>query len=142
MSAASERYHLWITDPAFDEKTREELLAIRQNTKEIEDRFYKYLEFGTAGLRGVLGAGTNRMNVYTVARATEGFARHLDTLGQTAKERVLPFPTIPAASRLNSRACRPPFSPRTASRYSCPMSFGRSRCCPSRSVTTRRLPAS
>ncbi len=87
MSAASERYHLWITDPAFDEKTREELLAIRQNTKEIEDRFYKYLEFGTAGLRGVLGAGTNRMNVYTVARATEGFARHLDTLGQTAKER-------------------------------------------------------
>lgn len=87
MSVAHDRYHLWITDPAFDETTREELLAIRQDTKEIEDRFYKYLEFGTAGLRGVLGAGTNRMNVYTVARASEGFARHLDTLGDEAKAR-------------------------------------------------------
>lgn len=87
MSVAHDRYHLWITDPAFDETTREELLAIRQDTKEIEDRFYKYLEFGTAGLRGVLGAGTNRMNVYTVARASEGFARHLDTLGEAAKAR-------------------------------------------------------
>jgi len=87
MTVAHDRYHLWITDPAFDETTREELLAIRQDTKEIEDRFYKYLEFGTAGLRGVLGAGTNRMNVYTVARASEGFARHLDTLGEADKAR-------------------------------------------------------
>ena len=87
MSTATERYHLWITDPAFDESTREELLAIRQDPAEIEDRFYKYLEFGTAGLRGVIGAGTNRMNRFTVARATEGFARHIDTLGAAAKAR-------------------------------------------------------
>jgi phosphoglucomutase len=87
MPVASDRYRLWITDPAFDESTREELLTIRQDPKEIEDRFYKYLEFGTAGLRGILGAGTNRMNQYTVARASEGFARHLDTLSQACKDR-------------------------------------------------------
>ena len=60
-------YEFWSTDPYFDEGTRNELIAIKDDKKEIEDRFYRDLEFGTAGLRGVLGAGTNRMNVYTVA---------------------------------------------------------------------------
>ena len=62
----------------FDEKTKKELLAIKDNEKEIEDRFYKELEFGTGGLRGVIGAGTNRMNIYTVKRATQGFADYLN----------------------------------------------------------------
>ncbi len=100
MSIATERYQLWISDPAFDEKTRRELLEIRDDANEIEDRFYKNLEFGTAGLRGILGAGTNRMNYYTVARATEGFARHLDTLGNAFKQRGI---VISYDSRLYSK---------------------------------------
>ena len=62
-----EMYEKWLTDPVFDEETKEELRAIEGNEKEIEDRFYQELEFGTAGLRGVMGAGTNRMNRYTPA---------------------------------------------------------------------------
>ena len=58
-----ELYELWLTNPYFDEDTRKELEAIKDDNKEIEDRFYKDLEFGTAGLRGVIGAGTNRMNI-------------------------------------------------------------------------------
>ncbi|MCM1283730.1 MAG: phospho-sugar mutase [Muribaculaceae bacterium] len=70
-------YEKWCTDPYFDEATREELLAIEKDEKEIEDRFYRTLEFGTAGLRGVIGAGTNRMNVYTVRQATQGLANYI-----------------------------------------------------------------
>ena len=58
-------YEKWCTDPYFDEATKAELKAIAGDDKEIEDRFYRTLEFGTAGLRGVIGAGTNRMNIYT-----------------------------------------------------------------------------
>ena len=61
-----QEYEKWCNDPYFDEQTREELKAIAGDDKEIEDRFYRTLEFGTAGLRGVIGAGTNRMNIYTV----------------------------------------------------------------------------
>ena len=64
-------YQKWIESPDFDEETKKELLEIKDNEKEIEDRFYKELEFGTAGLRGVIGAGTNRMNKYTVGKATQ-----------------------------------------------------------------------
>ena len=59
-----EQYDFWLKDSYFDEKTRQELQAIASDEKEIEDRFYKELEFGTGGLRGVIGAGTNRMNIY------------------------------------------------------------------------------
>lgn len=72
-----EAYQLWCTSPYFDEETRKELLAIEGNEKEIEDRFYRQLEFGTGGLRGVLGAGTNRMNRYTVRQATQGLANYI-----------------------------------------------------------------
>ncbi len=85
MSMVQDRFTRWTTDPNFDEATRAELLALASDAKELEDRFYMDLEFGTAGLRGVLGAGTNRMNVYTVARATEGFARFLAGQGDTVK---------------------------------------------------------
>ena len=72
-----ERYNKWITDSAFDEETRKELIAIKNDEKEIEDRFYKDLEFGTGGIRGIIGAGTNRMNKYTVGRATQGLANYI-----------------------------------------------------------------
>ncbi|MCD8215213.1 MAG: phospho-sugar mutase [Clostridiales bacterium] len=70
-------YNQWLTDPVFDADTKAELEAIKNDEKEIEDRFYKELEFGTAGLRGVIGAGTNRMNVYIVSKATQGFANYI-----------------------------------------------------------------
>ena len=70
-------YQFWLEDAYFDVQTKEELKAIANDEKEIEDRFYKELEFGTGGLRGVIGAGTNRMNVYTVRKATQGLANYI-----------------------------------------------------------------
>lgn len=72
-----EKYKLWTTDNYFDEETKKELLALKDNEVEIKDRFYKDLEFGTGGLRGVLGAGSNRMNLYTVRKATQGLANYI-----------------------------------------------------------------
>ncbi|SMC75383.1 phosphoglucomutase [Oscillospiraceae bacterium] len=82
-----ELYNIWSTDTYFDEATREELKAISSDEKEIEDRFYKDLEFGTGGLRGVLGAGTNRMNIYTVAKASAGLAKYIVSKGEEAMNR-------------------------------------------------------
>jgi len=90
MAAYLERYERWKTENSFDSATRAELEALDpvRDAKEIEDRFYRDLEFGTGGLRGVMGAGTNRMNRYTVGRATAGFGRWLlDTYGEAAKRR-------------------------------------------------------
>ena len=72
-----EEYQKWCEDPSFDEETKKELLSIKDNEEEIKDRFYKELEFGTAGLRGVIGMGTNRMNKYTVGKATQGLANYI-----------------------------------------------------------------
>ncbi len=72
-----ELYNEWLTNPYFDDDTKTELERIQDDEKEIEDRFYKELEFGTAGLRGVIGAGTNRMNIYTVRKATQGLANYI-----------------------------------------------------------------
>ena len=72
-----EEYKKWCEDPSFDEETREELIKIKDDEEEIKDRFYKELEFGTAGLRGVIGMGTNRMNKYTVGKATQGLANYI-----------------------------------------------------------------
>ena len=72
-----ETYQFWLEDAYFDAATKEELAAIAGDEKEIEDRFYKELEFGTGGLRGVIGAGTNRMNVYTVRKATQGLSNYI-----------------------------------------------------------------
>lgn len=80
-----EQYNYWLSDPYFDEKTKEELKAIGDDQKEIEERFYKELEFGTGGLRGVIGAGTNRMNIYTVRKATQGLANYILKQGTQAK---------------------------------------------------------
>ncbi|QHT64177.1 phospho-sugar mutase [Paenibacillus lycopersici] len=84
---AVERYEAWLADPSIDAATREELAALRGNEKEIEDRFYRELEFGTGGLRGVMGAGTNRLNVYTVGKATQGLANW--TLGKSSQPSVV-----------------------------------------------------
>ena len=70
-------YEAWLANPYFDEETKAELKAIANDDGEIKERFYKDLEFGTAGLRGVIGAGTNRMNIYTVRQATQGLANYI-----------------------------------------------------------------
>ena len=80
-----EEYKKWCESPDFDEETKKELLEIKDDEKEIEDRFYKELEFGTAGLRGVIGAGTNRMNKYTVGKATQGLANYIIEQGTQDK---------------------------------------------------------
>ena len=85
--SAADIYKIWSTDPFFDETTRNELLAIADNSTEIEDRFYKDLEFGTGGLRGIIGAGTNRINAYTVAKASAGLADYIVSNGEEAKKR-------------------------------------------------------
>ena len=72
-----DQYKFWLEDSYFDEGTKEELRKIADNQAEIEDRFYKDLAFGTGGLRGVIGAGTNRMNIYTVRKATQGLANYI-----------------------------------------------------------------
>lgn len=71
-------YKSWLENPLIDEGTKEELLALSENTKEIEDRFYRALEFGTGGMRGVIGAGTNRMNNYVLQMASQGFASFIN----------------------------------------------------------------
>ena len=73
-----EVYKSWCDNMYFDEATRDELKSIANDEKEIEDRFYKDLEFGTGGLRGVIGNGTNRMNIYTVSKATQVYAQYLN----------------------------------------------------------------
>ena len=80
-----ERYDYWLSSETFDDKTKEELRGIAGDEREIEDRFYRELEFGTAGLRGVIGAGENRMNVYTVRKATQGLANYI--LSQKAADK-------------------------------------------------------
>lgn len=71
------KYEAWLNNPYFDKATKEELKSIANDDNEIKERFYKDLEFGTAGLRGIIGAGTNRMNIYTVRKATQGLANYI-----------------------------------------------------------------
>ena len=80
-----EEYEFWMKDDYFDEATHRELQQIEGNEEEIKDRFYKELEFGTGGLRGVIGAGTNRMNLYTVRKSTQGLANYIIKQGASNK---------------------------------------------------------
>lgn len=86
-----EKYKQWTADSYFDEATRKELKELEGNDAEIKDRFYKDLEFGTGGLRGVLGAGSNRMNLYTVRKATQGLANYILKQGGAAKGVAIAF---------------------------------------------------
>ena len=79
------KYKDWLENPIIDKKDKEELEAIRNDSEEIKDRFYKDLEFGTAGLRGVIGIGTNRMNKYTVGKATQGLANYIVKKGMQGR---------------------------------------------------------
>lgn len=105
MMNARENYEAWLNDGYFDEAVRQELLAIKDDEKEIEDRFYRDLEFGTGGLRGVIGAGTNRMNVYTVRRATQGLANYILKEGAGEKGVAIAY---------DSRNMSPEFAKETA----------------------------
>lgn len=84
-------YEYWCTSPIFDDATKSELKSLEGNEDEIFDRFYRELEFGTGGLRGVIGAGTNRMNFYTVGKATQGFANFINKQGAAAKGVAIAF---------------------------------------------------
>ena len=84
-------YEEWLTNPYFDEETKKELQAIKDDEKEIKERFYAELEFGTAGLRGIIGAGLNRMNIYTVRKATQGLANYILQVGGQEKGVAIAF---------------------------------------------------
>ncbi|WP_010247408.1 phospho-sugar mutase [Acetivibrio cellulolyticus] len=84
-------YKFWLENEYFEEQTREELQGIKDDPKEIEDRFYKYLDFGTGGLRGIIGTGTNRMNIYTVRRASQGLADFVNSIGAANKGIVIAY---------------------------------------------------
>ena len=77
-----DKLNFWLESSYFDEDTKKELISIKNNIKEVEDRFYKSLEFGTGGLRGIIGAGTNRINIYTVRVASQGLANYINKLGK------------------------------------------------------------
>jgi len=105
--SVQELYQVWSTDPYFNEETRAELAAIKDDPKEIEERFYRDLEFGTGGLRGILGAGTNRMNLYTVSKASAGLGKFLQSEGEDAVKRGVVI-------SYDSRRCSPEFAEITA----------------------------
>ena len=81
MSEYMEKYNEWLKNPYFAEEYKDELRAIAGDEAEIEDRFYKDLEFGTGGLRGILGMGTNRINIYTIRKATQGLSNFINKRG-------------------------------------------------------------
>lgn len=86
-----EKYEEWLSNPYFDADTKAELRGIENDENEIKERFYKDLEFGTAGLRGIIGAGTNRLNIYTVRKATQGLANYILKKGMEAKGVVIAY---------------------------------------------------
>jgi phosphoglucomutase len=91
MMEYKERYQEWLSNPYFDADTKAELEGIREDDNEIKERFYMDLEFGTAGLRGIIGAGTNRMNIYTVRKATQGLANYIIKNGSADKGVAIAF---------------------------------------------------
>jgi len=103
MTRVQTLYELWLNDPAVDDATKSELQGIAGSPKEIEDRFYKDLEFGTGGLRGVMGAGTNRLNQYTIGKATQGLANYVLAQASKAKSADVPSVVIAHDSRHNSK---------------------------------------
>ncbi len=100
-----EVYKQWIENPYYDEETKAELLAIKDNENEIEDRFYRELEFGTGGMRGIIGAGTNRINKYTIRKAAQGLANFVKNQGESSKGIAIAY---------DSRHCSDEFALETA----------------------------
>ena len=110
-----ETYESWLSNPYFDEETKDELRAIADDDKEIKERFYKDLEFGTAGLRGVIGAGTNRMNIYVVRKTTQGLANYIAAVNAQEKGVAIAY---------DSRRMSPEFAKEAALLVWQPMAFG------------------
>ena len=96
-----ETYEHWLNSTNIDTATRDELEAMKGNDAEIKERFYCELEFGTAGLRGVLGAGINRMNKYLVRKTTKGYAEYIKSVGEAACKRGIVIATTTDASALS-----------------------------------------
>jgi hypothetical protein len=105
---AHKTFKFWLENCYFDEATRDELRKILDNPKEIEERFYKDLEFGTGGLRGIIGAGTNSMNKYTVRKASQGLANYLAKQGENVKKKgvVIAFDSRNKSSEFALEAAR------------------------------------
>lgn len=108
----------WMTSPLYDEKTQQEVKAMMENPDKTQliDAFYKTLEFGTGGLRGIMGAGTNRMNIYTVGAATQGLSNYLTRISKTAMKSLLLLATTAATIHASSPRQVPTSSRQTASR--------------------------
>ena len=100
MNNTNDLYNRWLAQPDLDDAVKAELVSIAGDSDAVTDRFYRDLEFGTGGLRGVIGAGTNRMNLYTVRKATQGLADYLNSA----------FPLLPplSATTAASKAMRSP----------------------------------
>ena len=126
-------YEEWLTNPYFDEATKAELRAIADNEEEIKERFYMDLEFGTAGLRGIIGAGVNRMNIYVVRRATQGLANYIIKQGGASRGVAIAY---------DSRRMSPGRLPPTALRHTSSSPCARRRSCPSRFVNWAASPVS
>jgi len=100
-----DKYEMWLESNVFDEETKNELLSIKDNEEEIKERFYKDLEFGTGGLRGIIGAGCNRLNIYTVRKATQGLSDYINEKGISHPSAVIAY---------DSRRMSPEFATETA----------------------------
>ena len=101
-----ELYESWLANPYFDEDTKAELKSIADDEKEIKERFYADLEFGTAGLRGIIGAGTNRMNIYTVRKTTQGLANYITKLGAKDRGVVIAYDSRRMSPEFSDEAAR------------------------------------
>ena len=106
MQDYKEIYREWLSNPYFDEETKAELKAIENDENEIKERFYKDLEFGTAGLRGIIGAGTNRMNKYVVRRATQGLANYIKKQGRKENAVAIAYDSRHKSDEFSDEAAR------------------------------------
>lgn len=122
-------YERWKQTENLDPELKERLTELEGNEQALEDCFYKNLEFGTGGMRGEIGAGTNRMNIYTVRKASAGFAAYISQQGEEAKNGALSLLMIPAINRRSSRWKRQKHLRHKASKHTYLMSFARRRSC-------------
>lgn len=122
-------YERWKQTEHLDPELKERLIELEGDEQALEDCFYKDLEFGTGGMRGEIGAGTNRMNIYTVRKASAGFAAYISKQGEEAKNGALSLLMIPAINLRSSRWKRQKHLRHKASKHTCLMSFARRQSC-------------
>lgn len=122
-------YERWKQTEHLDLELKERLIELEGDEQALEDCFYKDLEFGTGGMRGEIGAGTNRMNIYTVRKASAGFAAYISSKVRKRKNGALSLLMIPAISLRSSRWKRQKHLRHKASKHTCLMSFARRQSC-------------